>query len=109
MTKIRQAIPITPVALMAEVILAQRRSWKSELELKSHALERIDALKVKGAPIRISSSSTESILSGALDIIEGRGWLDVQDNLYKAREDSIVMLEYYANSIVHWRNIKDNK
>jgi glycerol-3-phosphate O-acyltransferase len=109
MTKIRQAIPITPVALMAEVILAQRRSWKSELELKSQALERIDALKVKGAPIRISSSSTESILSGALDIIEGRGWLDVQDNLYKAREDSVVMLEYYANSIVHWRNIKDNK
>jgi glycerol-3-phosphate O-acyltransferase len=109
MTKIRQAIPITPVALMAEVILAQRKSWKSELELKSQALERIDALKVKGAPIRISSSSTESILSGALDIIEGRGWLDVQDNLYKAREDSVVMLEYYANSIVHWRNIKDNK
>jgi glycerol-3-phosphate O-acyltransferase len=109
MAEIRQAIPITPVALMAEMLLVQRRSWKSELELKSQALERIEVLKAEGAPIRISSSSTESILSGALDIIEGRGWLDVQDNLYKARDDAIVMLEYYANSIVHWLNIKDNK
>ena len=94
---------------MAEMLLVQRRSWKSELELKSQALERIEVLKAEGAPIRISSSSTESILSGALDIIEGRGWLDVQDNLYKARDDAIVMLEYYANSIAHWLNIKDNK
>jgi glycerol-3-phosphate O-acyltransferase len=105
MAEIRQTIPITPVALMAEILLVQRRSWKSELELKSQALERIEALKQKGAPIRISSSSTESILSGALDIIDGRGWLDVQDNLYKARDDSIVMLEYYANSIAHWHEV----
>jgi glycerol-3-phosphate O-acyltransferase len=109
MAAIRQAVPITPVALMAEIILTNRRAWRSELELKANALTRIEALKEMGAPIRISSSSTENILSGALAILDGRGWLDTQVNLYKAREDSIVMLEYYANSIVHWLNIKDKK
>jgi len=64
-------------------------------------------LKELGAPIRISSNTTESVLGGALVIIEGRGWLDMQDNLYKAREDSIVMLEYYANSIAHWHDVKN--
>jgi glycerol-3-phosphate O-acyltransferase len=102
MAEIKHAIPITPVALMSEIVLANRRKWQSALELKALALKRMDALKTLGAPIRISSNTTESVLSGALDIIVGRGWLDVEDNLYKAADEAIVMLEYYANSIAHW-------
>ena len=109
MSEIRDAIPITPVALMAEISLANKSTWKSELELKAQALERIEALKDLGAPIRISSNTTENILSGALDIIEGRGWLDMQDSLCRAREDSLVMLEYYANSIAHWQSVNAKK
>jgi hypothetical protein len=59
-------------------------------------------LKALGAPIRISSNATEQVLAGAMTILEGRGWLELQDGLFKLREDSIVMLEYYANSIAHW-------
>ncbi|UCB54602.1 MAG: 1-acyl-sn-glycerol-3-phosphate acyltransferase [Thiotrichales bacterium] len=103
MAEIRRTIPVMPVALMSEIILANRRRWTSALELKALALKRMEALKAQGAPIRVSSSTTENVLGGALDIIDGRGWLDEQDNLYKPREDSIIMLEYYANSIVHWQ------
>jgi len=88
---------------MSETMLDGRDVWKSELELKAQALKRMEALKQQGAPIRISSNTTENVLSGALDIIEGRGWLDSEDNLYKPADDAIVMLEYYANSIAHWR------
>ncbi|MBT8127309.1 MAG: 1-acyl-sn-glycerol-3-phosphate acyltransferase [Gammaproteobacteria bacterium] len=102
MTQVKEAIPIIPVALMSEIVLANRDRWRSALELKALALQRMDALKKMGAPIRISSTTTESVLSSALDIIEGREWLDVQDSLYKARPDAIVILEYYANSIAHW-------
>ncbi len=108
MIEVKDAIPITPVALMSEVVLANKDTWKSELELKAQALKRMAVLKQMGAPIRISSNTTESVLGGALVIIEGRGWLDHQDNLYKARKDTIVMLEYYANSIAHWPDM-DNK
>jgi glycerol-3-phosphate O-acyltransferase len=104
MIEIKEAVPITPVALMSEIMLANKATWKSELELKAQALKRMEVLKESGAPIRISSNTTESVLSGALDIIEGRGWLETQDGLYKAEEDSIVMLEYYANSIAHWHD-----
>ena len=104
MAEIRRAIPITPVALMSEVLLANRDSWKSELELKAQGLERIKRLKKLGAPIRISSNATEQVMTGAMAILEGRGWLELQDGLFKAREDSIVMLEYYANSIAHWHD-----
>ena len=106
MAEIERTIPITPVALMSEIVLVNRRTWKSALELKAQALKRMEALKAQGAPIRISSSTTDNVLSGALDIIEGRGWLNAQDNLYKARSDSIVMLEYYANSIAHWNRME---
>lgn len=109
MTAIRTAVPITPVALMSEVILANKHEWKSELELKAQALKRMEVLKQLGAPIRISSNTTESVFDGALVIIEGRGWLDMQDGLCKARQDAIVMLEYYANSIVHWHDMNNKK
>jgi glycerol-3-phosphate O-acyltransferase len=106
MAEVSKAVPVTPVALMSEMLLANRRVWSSELELKAQALKRIKALKKQRAPIRIASGTTDSVLGGALDIIEGRGWLAVQDNLYKAKDDSIVMLEYYANSIAHWKGIE---
>jgi len=109
MTEVRDAIPITPVALMAEVVLANKDTWKSELELKAQALKRMGVLKEMGAPIRISSNTTDSVLAGALVIIEGRGWLDMQDNLYKAKQDSLIMLEYYANSIAHWHDVKNKE
>lgn len=109
MTEIKDAVPITPVALMSEIILANKHAWKSELELKAQALKRMGVLKQMGAPIRISSNTTESVFDGALVIIEGRGWLDIQDNLCKAKQDSIVMLEYYANSIAHWHDVNSEQ
>jgi len=109
MLAIKDAVPITPVALMSEIILANKHAWKSELELKAQALERMEFLKQLGAPIRISSNTTESVFDGALVIIEGRGWVDMQDNLCKAKENAIVMLEYYANSIAHWHDMNDKK
>jgi glycerol-3-phosphate O-acyltransferase len=109
MLAIKKAVPITPVALMSEIILVNKHAWKSELELKAQALKRMEDLKRLGAPIRISSNTTESVFDGALIIIEGRGWLDMQDNLCKAKENAIVMLEYYANSIAHWHDMKNKK
>jgi glycerol-3-phosphate O-acyltransferase len=109
MLAIKNAVPITPVALMSEIILANKHAWKSELELKAQALKRMEVLKQLGAPIRISSNTTESVFNGALDIIEGRSWLDMQDNLCKAKEDAIVMLEYYANSIAHWHETNNEE
>ncbi len=99
MSDIADVIPILPVALMSEVLLSNKESWKSELELKSLAVDRIDELKLKGAPVNIAASACEGVLNNALDLLLGRGAVQVKNNLMRADPASEVLLAYYANSI----------
>ena len=102
MHEISQVIPILPVALMAEIILQNRQEWKSELELKTAAVTRIKQLRELGAPIDISASACEHVLTSAIDMLTGRGFVKLKDGLYKADHQSKTILDYYANSIAHW-------
>lgn len=103
--EIKTVIPVLPIALMSEVVLKNRGDWKSELELKASAIERITELENRGAPIKISASAYEGVLSAAINMLEGRSLIMAKDNLYKASEDSIDILNYYANSIAHWKSL----
>ncbi len=102
MKEISDVVPITPVVLMSDVILHQRDESYSELELKASALARIGQLEEQGAPIKISASTTDHVLSGALDILEGRGFITESNGLFQVENSSRTMLEYYANSIKQW-------
>ena len=104
MHEIRQVIPVLPVALISEIVLHNKSQWKSELQLKTAAVTRIKQLRDLGAPIDISESACEHVLTTALDMLTGRGFIGFQDGLYKAEKESTTILEYYANSIVHWRS-----
>ena len=104
MHEVSQVIPILPVALMSEITLQNQQDWLSELELKSQAMTRIQQLEKLGAPIDISANACEHVLTSALDMLTGRGFIAMQDGLYKADTDSLSLLEYYANSIVHWKS-----
>ncbi len=103
MQEISQVIPILPVALMAEILIHNHSDWKSELELKTSAVTRIKQLRELGAPIDISASACEHVLTSALDMLCGRGFVNLQDGLYRADQDSKLLLNYYANSIAHWQ------
>ena len=103
MNEISQVIPILPVALMSEIALQNKHQWKSEFELKTQAMERILELETLGAPINISVSASEHVLAAAIDILAGRGFITFHDGLYKADKGSLMMLEYYANSIAQWK------
>lgn len=104
MHEISQVIPIVPVALMSEIILQHKDNWKSELELKAAAMNRILQLETRGAPVDISASAFEHVLTAALDMLVGRGFVDLQKGMYQVKADSIITLEYYANSIQHWQD-----
>jgi glycerol-3-phosphate O-acyltransferase len=103
MQAIAHVIPILPVALMSEIVLEEREHWRSELELKTLAMARVQALKLLGAPIDVSAGASEQILTGALDMLVGRGFVDFEQGLYRASEGSTTELSYYANSIGHWK------
>ncbi len=102
MKDIARVVPILPIALMSEILLKNKLVWKSELEIKAQAIQRIEALKAMGAPINISAGNSEGVLTNALGLLVGRGLVKFEKNLLRADEDSIVLLEYYANSIRHW-------
>ncbi|NOQ87489.1 MAG: glycerol-3-phosphate acyltransferase [Gammaproteobacteria bacterium] len=103
MENISQVVPIVPVALMSEVLKSNGAEWKSELELKSLCSERMGQLERAGAPIGVSHSALESVLGSALDALVGRGLVEEKDNLFRMKESETDILNYYANSIVHWQ------
>ncbi len=103
MKNIEQVVPIVPNALMSEIFINNREAWKSALELKAECCERISQLQKAGAPIDISSSAVESVLGSAMEVLIGRGLIEEKNNLYRMKESEFDIINYYANSIVHWR------
>jgi len=104
MNEISQVVPILPVALMSEILLKHQSEYKSELEFKTAASERIAQLEKAGAPIEITAGAKEHILTSAFEGLIGRGFIEEEDGLYRASEDSLQLLAYYANSIEQWSN-----
>jgi len=102
MKNISGVIPILPVALISEILLNNQGEWKSELEIKTLAAKRIEELKDLGGPINISANACEGVLTHALDMLIGRGLVDINENLMCAGAHALPLLEYYSNSIKHW-------
>jgi len=103
MKGIGDVIPVLPIALFSEILLQNKNEWKSELELKSQAAQKINELKSRGAPINISSCACEGVLGNALNMLMARGLIDVKESLMRVEANSLPLLEYYANSISQWK------
>ena len=103
MNNIEQVVPVLPVALMSAVLIENKGKWTSALELKTLGAEKIEQLEKAGAPIDISSSALENVLGSALDALTGRGLLEEKENLYRMKSAEKDIINYYANSISHWR------
>jgi glycerol-3-phosphate O-acyltransferase len=102
MREIADVIPVLPVAMMSEIVLEHQSEWLSELDLKAAASIRIAELEEIGAPIDMAPNALEGVLSAALVMLEGRGFIEVEENLLRANPESLDLLKYYANSISHW-------
>ncbi len=103
MSKIADVVPILPVALMCEVVLESQPEWLSELGAKAVAAARIEDLQARGAPIEIPAKVCEEVLSAALAMLEGRGFIERRDGLIRAQPGALDILKYYANSIEQWK------
>jgi len=104
MQEVAGVIPVLPVALMSEIVLEHQSEWRSELDLKAAASLRISQLEEMGAPIDLASNAVEGVLSAALVMLVGRGFIEVENNLVRAKPGSLDLLRYYANSISHWHS-----
>jgi len=84
MQEVAGVIPVLPVALMSEIVLEHQSEWRSELDLKAAASIRISQLEEMGAPIDLASNAVEGVLSAALVMLAGRGFIEVENNLVRA-------------------------
>ncbi len=102
MQSVGDVVPVLPVALLSDLLL-QTDDWQSELELKTRALERVEALEAAGAPIRLARGAADDVFSATLTMLIGRGFVELRDNLLRPAAGGRDLLAYYANSIAQWR------
>ena len=98
------AIPVLPVALIATVFLRHRGTDLSELEIKAHAQRLINDLEHRGAYIHIPRADHDYAATVGLRMLVLRHLVRESHGLYRANDNELDLLSYYANSISHFSN-----
>ena len=105
MTRVGEVIPVLPVALTATALLGAPVSKQtlglSGFEIKGRVQALMDELEVRGGHVHIPRQDREYAVEVGLRMLVSRHLVIEQDGLYRISPAEIVLLRYYANSIVH--------
>ncbi|MEI6738134.1 MAG: hypothetical protein WCL29_06620, partial [Pseudomonadota bacterium] len=101
MTKIGEIVPVLPVPLVATVLLRNPLVALSELELKSAVNELIEGIELLGTHVYVPRTDRDYALNVGLRMLTLRHMVNEEDGLYRANENELDALRYYANSIDH--------
>jgi glycerol-3-phosphate O-acyltransferase len=101
--RIGEVVPVLPVSLVASLMVeAPTRAW-SEIELKSAALQRIDALTALGAHVYLPRGDQDYAIGVGLRMLTLRRVVSEDgQGLFRAVAAELELLTYYANAIAHW-------
>jgi glycerol-3-phosphate O-acyltransferase len=102
MGEIGRIVPVTPVALVATVLLREPDRNLSDLELKAEVQRLIDRLEASGHHVYVPRHDREYAIDVGLRMlvlrrVVGRG----DDGLLAVELGELPLLRYYANSIAH--------
>jgi glycerol-3-phosphate O-acyltransferase len=101
MQAVGRIVPVLPVPLIASVFVAQPQRALSELELKASVGLLLARLEAAGAHVYIPRGDFDYALTVGLRMLRLRHLVEEKDGLFRAREEEIPLLAYYANSISH--------
>ncbi len=101
MTGIGSVIPALPVSLVSTVFLQAGGKKMSEMEIKSRTFKIVQELEAKGAHVHIPREDRDYAVSAGIRMLTLRHLVEEEDGFYWAKEDEKLLLQYYANSIVH--------
>src|SRR5574341_271023 len=101
MQAVGRILPVVPVPLIASIFVAQPERWCSALELKSDVGRLLARLEAAGAHVYIPRADLDYALTVGLRMLRLRHLVDEADGLFRAREEELPLLAYYANSISH--------
>jgi glycerol-3-phosphate O-acyltransferase len=100
MRKVGEVVPALPVAMVATTILEAGRPL-SALDLKAQVAELMRRLTASGAHIHIPRADQDYAVEVGLRMLLLRHLVVEENGLYRANPDEVMLLRYYANSIVH--------
>jgi len=101
MRAVGRIVPVVPVPLLAAVFVAQPQRALSELELKAEVGRLLARLEAAGAHVYIPRGDLDYALTVGLRMLRLRRLVEEQEGLFRARQEEIPLLAYYANSIAH--------
>jgi hypothetical protein len=83
-------------------MLDRRDSWLSAVEIEAAAEKFIGRLEEAGAPVYIPEEHRVESVLYALDTLTLRRFVRHSGGRYRAADENVEVLEYYANSLEHW-------
>ena len=102
MGEIGRIVPVTPVALVATVLLREPGRGISDLELKAEVQRRIDQFEASGHHVYVPRQDREYAIDVGLRMLVLRKVVERDDEgLLRVEPDELPLLRYYANSIAH--------
>jgi len=101
MDAVGRIIPALPVSLVSTALLEAGAERLTEFELKGRVFRLIETLEARGAHIHIPRNDRAYAIDVGLRMLKMRKLMIVEDDLYAANADERVLLQYYANAIVH--------
>jgi glycerol-3-phosphate O-acyltransferase len=101
MAAVGRIVPVVPVPLIATVFVAQPQRSLSELELKAEVGRLLARLEAAGAHVYIPRGDLDYALTVGLRMLRLRHLVDESEGLFRAREEELPLLAYYAHSISH--------
>jgi glycerol-3-phosphate O-acyltransferase len=102
---ITAVIPVLPIPLVAAVFQENPVSSLTAFQVEERVNGLITDIQTRGAPVFISTRSRVQNILTALHMLKIRRLLHESNGEYKADPDMRDVLNYYANSITHWRTV----
>jgi len=103
MEAVRYVIPVLPVPVIATVFVQQQGKGLRSLDIVARCDEIIDGMIAAGAAIRDEQKPRQKTISAALSNLRHRHILLEENDVYRVNPEFERLIQYYANSIIHWR------
>ncbi len=101
MQEVGKAVPVLPVSLVATIFVQEGARPLSLFEVKQKTFNLITKLEESGAHIHVPRNDHDYLIDVGLRMLTLRHIVKQEDGKYRANWQEKLLLEYYANSIVH--------
>ena len=101
MDAVGRVVPVLPVSLVATAMLEAGETSRSLLDIKEKVSGMIGELEAQGTYVHIPRADRDYAIGVGLRMLTLRHFVLEDDGSYRANPKELILLKYYANSIVH--------